>query len=158
MRFSILFWKLCWSCQWCMLWRFCSDCNWVNRWQCYVGCVCNKRSRVQSCSTHRNISLLKILIFSHSFKITFKIIVVIFIFFVHSVCCSFFSIMPRLKSVGSICKPSDSGCGDNDGPQFICCVDGRQPKVDEVWIFGEDAVTPESHPTAHIDVVALVGD
>ena len=56
--------------------------------------------------------------------------------------------MPRLDPVGAICQPSKSGCGDNGGPQFICCVDGRQPKIQKVCIFREDGVTPKVRPTA----------
>ena len=66
--------------------------------------------------------------------------------------------MPSLDLVGSIFWPSDSGCGDDDEPQFICCVDGRQPEIHEVWIFGEDCVTPEVHPSARVYVGNFVGD
>ena len=66
--------------------------------------------------------------------------------------------MPIMKPVGSICWPSESGCGENDGLKFIRCVDGRQPKVHEVWIFGEDGVTPEVHLTARVDVKTFVGN
>ena len=42
----------------------------------------------------------------------------------------------------------DSSCGDADRSKFICCVDGHEPKVNDVWILGEDGVTPEFRPTA----------
>ena len=48
--------------------------------------------------------------------------------------------------------------GENDGHPFIRYVDGKQLKVNEVWIFGEDGVTPKVHPNASIDVGAFVGD
>ena len=54
--------------------------------------------------------------------------------------------------VGAIIWPSDSGCGDAERFQFIRCVDGREPKVHEVWILGEDGVTPKVHPTAWVDI------
>ena len=78
--------------------------------------------------------------------------------FVHSVRCSFFNIMPRLEPVRAICRPSDSDCGDDDGPQFICCVDRGQPKIHEVQTFGEDGVSPKVHPAACIYVSNSVGD
>ena len=127
---SILLCKFRWSCQWQRIWSF---------W-----------------STHRNIFPLKILNFSHIFKITFKIIVVLCLHFAHSVRCSLFNIIPRLDPVGAICQPSKSGFGDNGGPQFICCVDVHESKVNEVWNLGEDDVTPKVHPTARVDVDAGV--
>ena len=127
-------------------------------WRCSVGRVCVNRSLFQSWSTHRNIFPLKILSFSRSSKINLKIIVILFFSFNHSVRCSFFNIMPRLEPVGSIFRPSDSGYGDGDGPQFIFCVDSQQPKIHEVCISGEYSVTPEVHTTAFLDVVAFVGD
>ena len=41
-----------------------------------------------------------------------------------------------------------------DGPDFIRCVDGREPQIQKVWTFGEDSVTCEVHPTAQVDVGA----
>ena len=62
-------------------------------------------------------------------------------------------------SVGAICWPSRTGCWNADRYQFICCVDGRETKVHEVWILGEDGVTPEVHPTVQVDVGAgILGD
>ena len=55
-------------------------------------------------------------------------------------------------TVGATRCPSNSGCGDADISKFICCVDGREPEVNEVWILGEDGVTPEVHHTARVDV------
>ena len=46
------------------------------------------------------------------------------------------------------------GSGDEDGPEFICCVDVRQPQIYEIWTFGEDGVTREVHPTAQVDISA----
>ena len=66
--------------------------------------------------------------------------------------------MPRPELVGAICRPSDSGCGDDDGTQFICCVDGRHSEIHGIWLFGEDVVTPEGHPTVRINVGDFVGD
>ena len=66
--------------------------------------------------------------------------------------------MPGLEPVRAIFRTSDSGCGDDDGLQFIRCVDGQQPKVHEVWIFGEDGITPKVHPTARVEVGFLIGD
>ena len=49
---------------------------------------------------------------------------------------------------------SNSGSGGEDIPVFICCVNVQQPKIHEVWTYGEDVVTPEVHPTAGVDVGA----
>ena len=50
----------------------------------------------------------------------------------------------------------NSGCGDDDRSNFIRCVDRQDPEVNEVWILGEDGVTPEVHTTARFDVDAGV--
>ena len=94
---------------------------------------------------YRIILVPKILNFSPSFKITFNIIVVLCLYLAHYIRCSFTNIMPRRDPVGAIHWPSDSGSGNEDRPQCICCGDGRQPKINEVWNFGEDVVTPEVH-------------
>ena len=62
--------------------------------------------------------------------------------------------MARQEPVGSINSPSDSGIGDVEGPEFIRCVDGREPHIYEVWNFGEDDVTHEVDTTAQVDVSA----
>ena len=54
--------------------------------------------------------------------------------------------------VGANRSPSDSSCGDADKSNSICCVDGREPEVNEVWILGYDRLTPEVNPTAQVDV------
>ena len=123
--FSILLWQLCWSCQWRRIWNFCSDWNRLNWWHCSIGHVRTKRSRVQSWSTHMIILAPKILNFSPSSKIAFKIIVVLCLRLAHYIRYSFTNIMPRGDPVGAILWPSDSGSGDEDGPQFIRCVDGQ---------------------------------
>ena len=61
-------------------------------------------------------------------------------------------------TVGSINWPSRSGSEDEDGPNFICCVDGWQPEINEVWTFREDGVTSEVHLTSRVDVRAFVGE
>ena len=104
---------------------------------------------------------IKILIYhfvSPSFKFTFKIIVVLCLHLAHSISCSFTNIMPRRDPVRSICWPSDYGSGYKDGPELICCVEGRQPQIHEVWIFGENGDTLEVFPTARVDVGDFVGD
>ena len=70
--------------------------------------------------------------------------------FTHSFRCSLFNIIPRLDPVRAICHPAYSGCGENNRPQFIRCVDERQPKFHEGCISREDSVTPEAHPTARV--------
>ena len=60
--------------------------------------------------------------------------------------------MPLLAPVQDTCCNSDSGCGGADRSKFVCCVDRRNPKFHEVWIWGDDEITPKVHPTARIDV------
>ena len=61
--------------------------------------------------------------------------------------------------VASVRWKSNYGSGDEDGPEFIGCVDGQQPQIHEVWTFCEDSVTREVHPKVRVDVVAgFVGD
>ena len=66
--------------------------------------------------------------------------------------------MARREPVEYICRLSDYGIGEKDGPEIICCVDGRQLKIHEVWTFGEEGVTPEVHPNARIDVGNFVDE
>ena len=66
--------------------------------------------------------------------------------------------MARRELVGDIHQPSNYGRGDEDIPECICCVDGQQPEIHEVWTFGEGGVAPEVHPTARIDIGAFVGE
>ena len=56
--------------------------------------------------------------------------------------------MARQDPVETILRSSDSASGDADGPDFIKCVDGREPQIHKVWTFGEDGVMCEVHPTA----------
>ena len=67
--------------------------------------------------------------------------------------------MDRKDPVGAIRRRSDYGSGDEDGPEFVQCVDGRDLHIHEVWTFGEEGVTREVHPTAQVDVGAgFVGE
>ena len=67
--------------------------------------------------------------------------------------------MARREPVGSIYWPSDYGSGDVYGPEFIRCVDGRQPQIHEVCSFGEYGVTHEVRTTARVDVgTGFVGE
>ena len=67
--------------------------------------------------------------------------------------------MARQDPVGSIGWTSDSGSGDAKGPEFIRCVDVREPQIHEVWAFGDKGVTREVHLTARVDVSAgFVGE
>ena len=48
--------------------------------------------------------------------------------------------MARQEPVEYICWPYNYVSGDEDGPEFIRCVDGRETQIHEVWTFGEDSV------------------
>ena len=65
--------------------------------------------------------------------------------------------MHRPETVGAINQTSDSGSGDDYGLDFIRSVGGRQPIIHKVWIFGDDGITTEVHPTARVDVGNFVG-
>ena len=143
-----------WWCKWCKLWNFCSNWNWVNLWHCSVGPACTKRSRVQRWLTRRIILALKILIFSPSFKISFRAIILLWPRPDHSIRCNFTNKITRRDTVGFIDKASDSGSRDAEGPKFIRCMDGHEPHFHEVWTFGEDGVTSGVHPTTQVDVGA----
>ena len=120
-----------------------------------VSCVSGVESGVFS-RLIKNIFPFKILNFSHSFKITFLNIVVVWSRFTHSVRCSFFNILSMSDPVGATHWPSDSGCRDADRSKFNRCVDGREPEVNEVWIWGEYGIAPKVHPTTRVDVEAGV--
>ena len=62
--------------------------------------------------------------------------------------------MYRWETVGLIGTASYSGSGDDEGPDFIRCMDGRDPQVNEVWTLGKDGVTCEVHLTAQVDIGA----
>ena len=66
--------------------------------------------------------------------------------------------MSRRELVGSIHCPSNSGSGDDEVPEFIYCVDGRQLEIHEVCTFEEDGVTRKVHPNARVDVAAFIGE
>ena len=141
-----------WWCKWCKLWNFCSNWNWVNLWHCSVGPACTKRSRVQRWLTRRIILALKILIFSPSFKISFRAIILLWPRPDHSIRCNFTNKVARWEPVGSIGGTSDYGSGDEDEPEFIRWVDGWDPHINLDWNFGDDGFTREVHPEARVDV------
>ena len=59
--------------------------------------------------------------------------------------------MPLSAPVRDVPWTSESGCGDAGRSKFFRCVDRRDPKVHKVWIWGDDVITPEVHPTAQVD-------
>ena len=65
--------------------------------------------------------------------------------------------MPRQETVVAIRQLSNSGSGEDDRIEFIRYVGRWQPKIHEVWTFGEDGITPEVHAFARIDVSTFVG-
>ena len=67
--------------------------------------------------------------------------------------------MTRHAPVESIRWPFDSGSRGTKVPEFIRCVDGREPQMHEVWYLGFNGITREVHPTAQVDVGAgVVGE
>ena len=64
-----------------------------------------------------------------------------------------------MAPIGAICWCYDSGNGDEDGPEFIRCVDGQEPQIHKVWNFGEDGIKHKVHLTARVDFgVGFVGE
>ena len=67
--------------------------------------------------------------------------------------------MDKQGPVRSMHIQANSGSGGKVGPDFICCVDGPQPKTHELRTFAEDGVTHKVHTTARIDVIdGFVGE
>ena len=66
--------------------------------------------------------------------------------------------MPRCEPVRAIRQPFNSGSVADDRFEFIRCVGGRQPEIQEVWTFSDDVITPEFHPFSRVEVGAFVGD
>ena len=64
--------------------------------------------------------------------------------------------MNRCRQVGPICRPSDSDSGSTKGTEIIQCVDGRYLQMHEIWCLSSDRITREVHPTAQLDVSAVV--
>ena len=62
------------------------------------------------------------------------------------------------KPAGVIRQPSSSGSRDKDGLEFIRCVGGQEPQIQELWSFSEDGITRKVHPFARIDVGNFSGD
>ena len=60
--------------------------------------------------------------------------------------------MTRRKPVVVIRQPSSCGSRDKDGLEFIRCVGGREPQIQELWSFSEDRITHKFHHFAQIDV------
>ena len=58
--------------------------------------------------------------------------------------------MARQEPVGYILWPHDYVSGDDEGPNFIRCVDDREPQIHEFWAFGDDGITHEVHPTERV--------
>ena len=56
--------------------------------------------------------------------------------------------------VGSIRRIYNSGSEGSEGPEFIHCVDGRDPQMHKVWCFSSGGITREVHPSALVDVSA----
>ena len=54
--------------------------------------------------------------------------------------------------VGFVDAASNFSDKDAEGPEFIRCMDGREPQVHDVWTFRDYGVTLEVHPTTQVDV------
>ena len=72
--------------------------------------------------------------FSHSFKIMAR----------HEPVAVQVLLLPNVQAVCYV-------RGGEDGDWFTCCVEGQEPKIDEVWTFAEDR-TREVHPYARVQI------
>ena len=87
-------------------------------WCCYIGCDHTNRSRVQSCSTHKNMFVPKVLICPPNVKISCIYIVLVWPCRTHSNRCRFAKNRIRSRPMGSICQPSNPGSGEYRGYQI----------------------------------------
>ena len=87
-----------------------------------------------------------------SFKLIIFNIVSVCICLSHSVRCNLRNTMPRGKPDGVIRQPFRSGNRGEDRIDFVRCVDGREPQIQELWSFVEDWITREVHTFACVDV------
>ena len=56
--------------------------------------------------------------------------------------------------MGSIRSPSDPGSSSTETTAFIQCVDGKEPKIHELWCLGLDNISHKVHPTAQVEVTS----
>ena len=120
-------------------------------WYFCVWYVCTNRIWVQRWWTHQNILALKLLIFFPNLKLFFIVIVVVIICLTHSNRSSFTKNMSRFAPIGTIYRPSDSGSRSTEATDFIQCINGREPKIHELWCLNLDGICREFHPTEHIE-------
>ena len=100
-------------------------------------------------SSHLNIFQLKNI---SSFKLRIFNIVAVCLYLAYSSLRNFCNTMHRREPAGVIRQPFRSGNRGEDGIEFVCCVDGREPQIHELWSFAEDGITRKVHPFAHVDV------
>ena len=62
--------------------------------------------------------------------------------------------MTQRAPFGSICRLSEFGSVGTEGPDFIRCVDVREPQIHEVWDFGSNGITCEFHPKERENISA----
>ena len=92
----------------------------VTFWVCHV---CRIRSQVERWLTHRNVLVLKFLIFPPNLKISFVVIVMVCLFHTYSGHCSFTKNKIQHAPIWSIHWPSNSGIRSTEYNAFIQCVD-----------------------------------
>ena len=157
--FYLAFWKLCLLCQWLGVWCFCTNKSWVQMWHSFVCRICINRSQVQGWLTHRNVLTLKLLLFPSNFKISFVVIVVVWIFRTNSNRCRFTKNIIRRAPMGYVHRPSNPSRGSTKDAAFIRCVDGGEPKIHGVWSLGLDGISHKVNPKVWVEVPAVtVGD
>ena len=145
------------SCQWGGFWNFC----WsrFQSWSCFVCCVSTNRSRFHRLLTHRNILVLKFLIFTPNPKIIFIAIVLVWPCHTHSDRCLFSKNMILRQPIGSIFRTSNPGIRSTRDTEFIRCVDGWHPQIHRLLCLGFDNITKEVHPTAQVEFIyGIVGE
>ena len=58
------------------------------------------------------------------------------------------------QPMGSILWPSNPGSRVTEDNEFIRCVDGQEPQINELWCLSLYNINQEVHPTARVEVVA----
>ena len=106
-------------------------------------------------STHRNVLALKFLILFPNLKLSFIVIVIVWLLLTHSYLCSFTKNMIRHAPMGYIRRPSNSGIWDTDATAVIQYINGREPQIHELWCLGLDGISHKVHPTSRVDVIAI---
>ena len=66
--------------------------------------------------------------------------------------------MPRCEPFGVIRQPFRSGNTNEDGIEFVRCVDVQEPQIHELFSFAKDGITCKVHLFSRVSVCNFSGD